>query len=467
MTRRTKIVATLGPATETKSDISALVSAGMNIARLNFSHGTYSQFKKIAANVRKVESEEGKIITIMQDLQGPKIRLGEMPSGGVPVNKGDIITFQTKANAKKGELTIPYPLLAKIVKKGDELLIEDGLIRTKILSTKPDSVKVKILSGGTLKSKKGVNIPSSKLPASASLTSKDRADLKFGIKTLKVDAIAVSFVEDADDIVRVRKEIGKHTKRYIPIIAKIERQEALRNLESIIQAADGVMVARGDLGIETKPERVPLEQKKILTFARRQNKPVIIATQILQSMVTNPLPTRAEVSDAANSIFEMADAFMLSNETAVGKYPIRAVQTLARVARTTESAVFENAELFPIELGSSKEALEDETMALSAATVAEEIDAKAIVVLTKNGFTARAVLKHRPKTPVIVVTDSIHTARSLNFLWGINEIILHKGVYRSEEIKSFLSKKKKLKKGDDLVLIKLSDTKRSLVVMSV
>lgn len=465
MIRRTKIVATLGPSTEEKSDIKRLVEAGMNIARLNFSHGTYPQFKKIVKNVRSIEKEKGRVLTIMQDLQGPKIRLGELPKEGIKVKKGEIITLSTKE--EKGKIHVPYPLLPKVVKKGQMLLIEDGLLRTKILSTKGVYVRVKALNNGVLKSKKGVNIPDSKLPPSASLTKKDKKDIAFGIKTLKVDAVAVSFVEDADDLKRVRKEIAKYTKKHIPLIAKVERREALKNLKRIIEEADGIMVARGDLGIETKPERVPVEQKKMLAMARLQNKPVIIATQILQSMVESPIATRAEVSDAANSIFDLADAFMLSNETAVGKYPFRAVGTLARVAKATESEIFKNTEFFPIELSEQTAEREDETIALNAVRVAENIDAKALVVMTKKGFTARVVLKHRPSTQTVVVTNSLHTARTLNFLWGVNEIILHKGIYRSEEIKKFLMKEKHLKKGDDIVMVKLSDRKRSLVVMSV
>jgi pyruvate kinase len=455
MIRRTKIVATLGPSTEEKSDIKKVIDAGMNIARLNFSHGTYEQYKKITKNIRAVDP----MVTIMQDLQGPKIRLGDIEDH--PVKKGEVLTFSTKKG--KGVVHVPYKPLPKIVKKGEPLLIEDGLIRTKVLSMNKNTVRVKVLTNGILKSKKGINLPETQLPASASLTRKDKKDLAYGIKTLKVDAVAMSFVEDPEDILRLKKEIQKHTKRDIPVIAKIERNEALNNLEEIIDAADGVMVARGDLGIEVKPEQVPIIQKRILKLARKQNKPVIIATQILQSMVEKPLATRAEISDAANSIFELADAFMLSNETAVGAYPFKAVKTLARVAKAVEKELFKHTELFPVEIPND----EDESIALSAAKIAEDIDAKAIVVMTKGGFTARAVLKHRPKTPVVVVTDSLNTARTLNFLWGINETIIHKGVYRSEEIKSFLTKKKHLKKGDDIVLIKLSDKKRSLVVMSI
>jgi pyruvate kinase len=465
MTRRTKIVATLGPSTENKNEIQALAAAGMNIARLNFSHGQYKQFKKIVKNIRQVEKGQDQVITIMQDLQGPKIRLGELPEDGIKVKKGEILNFTTKKNGDG--IHIPYPPLPKVLKKDQYMLIEDGLIRTKILSIKGDKIRAKVLAGGILKSNKGINIPDSKLPASAALTAKDKRDLKFGIKTLKVDAVAISFVEDAEDVKRVRKEIEKYTDRHIPIIAKIERRDALKNLKEIVDEADGVMVARGDLGIETKAEMVPIEQKRILALARSQNKPVIIATQILQSMVVSPLATRAEISDAANSIFDLADAFMLSNETAVGKYPIKAVQTLANVATAVEAELFKNAELFPIQTPHEIESIEDETIALNAAVVSESIDAKALVILTKNGYTARAVLKHRPETPVLVVTNSIHTARSLNFLWGVNEILIHKGVFRSEEIKKFLFKKKFIKKGDDFVQVKLSDHKRSLVVMSV
>lgn len=465
MARRTKIIATLGPSTEEKSEIQALAEAGMNIARLNFSHGEYPQFEKIVKNIRTVEKEHGKIITIMQDLQGPKIRLGELPKEGIRIKKGEVITFTTRKS--KNGIFIHYPALTKVLKKGHNLLIEDGLLRTKILSVKGDKVTAKVIAGGLLKSHKGINIPDSKLPAHESLTKKDKADLKFGVKTLKVDAIAVSFVESAKDIERVKKEISKYTKREVPVIAKIERREALKNLGAIINAADGVMVARGDLGIEIKAEMVPIEQKRILALARQQNKPVIIATQILQSMVENPLATRAEISDAANSIFELADAFMLSNETAVGKYPVKAVQTLAKVANAVETELFKNAELFPIQFPETTESLEDEAMALNAAVLSESINAKALVILTKHGYTARAVLKHRPETPILVVTNSIQTARALNFLWGVNEIVIHKGVYRSEEIKKFLVKEKFIKKGDDFVQIKLSDHKRSLVVMSV
>jgi len=438
----------------------------MDIVRLNFSHGTTDQFKKIVKNIREVEKETGKTIVILQDLQGPKIRLGEIPNGEMTVARGDVIIFST-LNPEKNTIPLPYPVLPKVVKPGHALLIEDGLIRTKILSIKGHLIRAKVVVGGILKSHKGVNIPDSRLPSSEALTPKDTKDLAFGVKTLGVDAVAVSFVETAKDLERVRKEIQRYTKRPVVVIAKVERPKALLNLNEIITAADGIMVARGDLGIEIEAERVPIEQRRIIALCRRAGKPVIIATQILASMETNPLATRAEVSDAANAIFQHADAFMLSNETAVGKYPTKAVQTLARVAAVTEEAIFQNQELFPIPASQNPDLIEDETLALNACHVADEVDADAIVVLTRKGYTAASITKHRPKNRIIVVTDSIYTARNIHFLWGIHEVILHKGPLRSEESVAMLRKKKILKSGSKIVLVKLSNEKRSLVMMTV
>lgn len=469
MKRHTKIVATLGPSTEDLSQIESLVSAGMDIARLNFSHGTEEQFKKIVKNIREVENKQGKTIVILQDLQGPKIRLGEIPGGEHHVRRGDKIRFFTGKQApftQEGvNLPLPYPALTKVVRPGQRLLIEDGLIRTKILSIKGNAVCVQVLNNGIIKSKKGVNIPDSRLPASEALTKKDENDLKFGLKSLGVDAVALSFVENKTDVERVRNFIHRYTKRPVKLIAKIERPKALLNLESIIDAADGIMVARGDLGIEIEAERVPIEQKRMIALSRKAGKPVIIATQILQSMVQNPLPTRAEVSDAANAIFDHADAFMLSNETAVGKYPDKAVRTLARVAELTEEAIFKNQELFPIPPSPEPSRMDDETMALNACLVADQINAEALVIMTQHGYTASTVIKHRPKNRILVVTDSIYTARCLHLFWGIQEVFVHKGPLRSEESIQALQRKHLLKAGSKVVSLKLADRKRSLVMM--
>src|SRR3989344_3558255 len=356
----------------------------MDIVRLNFSHGTFDQFKKIVKNIREVEKETGKTVAILQDLQGPKIRLGDLPEGQISVSRGDVLTFSVATHHEQNTIPLPYPVLPKVLKKGHALLIEDGLIRTKILSIKGRYIRAQVLVGGILKSKKGVNIPDSRLPSSEALSEKDKKDLAFGVKSLGVDAIAVSFVETAKDMERVRKEVARYTSRPVSLIAKVERPKALNNIEEIIRASDGIMVARGDLGIEIPAEQVPIEQKRIIALCRRAGVPVIIATQILQSMEQNPLATRAEISDAANAIFEHADAFMLSNETAVGKYPVRAVQTLAKVAAATEEAIFKNQELFPIPASTNPELIEDETLALNACMVADQVDAEAGVVLTRK-----------------------------------------------------------------------------------
>lgn len=456
MTRKTKIVATLGPVSESKTQIRALVEAGMNIARLNFSHGSEPEFKRIVQNLRAVENETGKTILTLQDLQGPKIRLGELPEAGIPVKKGDRVTFCAKGKVK-GALPLPYPPLIQGVKPGHRLLIEDGLIRTKIVFVKGVCVGVEVLNSGVLKSHKGVNIPDSKLPRELALTDKDRKDLKFGIQSLKVDAVAISFVEDAKDITELRTRIQALTKRPVFIVAKIERPKALVNLEAIVAATDGVMVARGDLGVEIPAEQVPLEQKRIIRLCREQGKPVIVATQILDSMIDHPIPTRAETSDAATAIFEQTDAFMLSNETAVGQYPMQAVETLARIAETIEAAmvnqgVFLNPQPQFSSMGGG---IEERHLPREAYELADEIHARALVIATEEGYTARAIVRYRPKTPLLVVTSVASTARSMHFFWGVERVVLLKRSLRAEEVIQQLRAEKILKKEDRVVFVRL------------
>lgn len=462
--RHTKIVATIGPASEDKSTLGDMISAGMNIVRLNSSHGDYLQFKKIVQNIQKLEKETGKIISTFIDLQGPKIRLGKIDNGKILVKKDEQIFFST-IKGLKNTIHIPYPNLEKYLKKDQKILIEDGLIRTKILSINGKKITVIVNAGGYLQSRKGVNLPDSKLDSKKTLTSQDKKFIKIGIN-LNIDAFAVSFVESAEDIIRVKKEIKKTSKNKFFIIAKIERKEALKNLEEIIKESDGIMVARGDLAIETKPEIVPIEQKKIITLCRKYSKPVIVATQMLQSMINNPIPTRAEISDAANAIFEEADAFMLSNETAVGNYPVKAVKTLSRVAQTTEEVVLREKDIF-IPSQNIREMDTDNAMALNTCILAENINAKAIVVLTKKGYTASKVLQYRPRIPVICVSNSTKTAKFLNFYWGIQKILITKMKLKSENIKNLLKTKKLIREGDEIVIIKLSDEKSSLVQMKV
>ncbi len=466
MHKRTKIVVTIGPATEGFEAIQALIHAGMNVARLNFSHGDQKQFKKIVQNIRKAEKKTGRMVTIMQDLQGPKIRIGTLKEP-VSVKKGDLIQLSTKPTSTS---TIPVSngdFLPRFIKTGHALLIEDGKIRTEVKSVNGNLITVEVQNEGSIQSHKGINVPDTSLPPSETLTTKDKADLKFGVLTLKVDAVALSFVERAENIQRIRKEVQKLTQRPVALIAKIERKEALNHLEEIIDAVEGVMVARGDLAIETKLEEVPVYQRRIINLARKEGKPVIVATQMLQSMVENPSPTRAEVSDVAHAVFDHTDGVMLSNESAVGQYPIEAVKTLTSIAETTEKAMFQEASLYSIPFQSTHSQPENESMALNACEVAEQVGADKMMILTRKAYTPRMILKHRPKTPVIILTPNLATARYLNFIWGVEKVHIYKGKYRSEEALHYLKMKGEVKSGQSVVYVTLSERKRSLVVMKV
>lgn len=462
MKKRTRIIATLGPATDSKT-ILKMVEAGMNVARLNCSHGNKEQFKLLSDAVRAAEKKTGKSVSIMLDLQGPKIRLGDLDQE-LNVKKGDKITLSTrlKSDTKKGLISVPYKALAKIVKKGQSLLIEDGSIQSKVLSTNKESIRIEIQNQGVLKSKKGINIPDAKLPHSELLTQNDQALLQYALEKLDIDTIAVSFVESAKDLEFVRSKIPKNKREHVQLIAKIERKRALENIDSILESSDGIMVARGDLGIETPAQEVPIVQRKLVTLARKQGKPVIIATQILQSMVESPRATRAEVSDAARAIFEHADAFMLSNETAVGRYPIKAVQTLSDVALSTESAIFKEAELFPIPLLDHSEFYEEESLAFNAALLSEDLNAKALVIFSEQGRSVKAVMKHRPETPVFVLTSNPHLARKLQVCWGIQEVFVQK---QAKGLEAKLRQHKELKKGDTIVVLKMKDRSHSIEVI--
>lgn len=470
MIPNTKIIATLGPSSETKGVLRDLIRAGMNIARLNFSHGSYEEFKRIVKTVHELEKELGTPILIFQDLQGPKIRLGELPAEGITVKKGQTLHFDTrKSKYRAGDKTLPLPYapLPKVLKPGHRLFIEDGLIRTRVHKINGSIVELTVEVGGRLKSHKGVNIPDSKLPNELALTSKDRKDLRFGVKELKVDAVALSFVEDAEDVLRVRRSIAGMTRRPIALIAKIERPKAVENLKAIVKASDVLMVARGDLGVETPAEAVPLVQKQIIQECRAEGKPVIVATQILQSMVENAVATRAEISDAATAIFEQTDAFMLSNETASGKYPVEAVATLRRVAESTEAAIAENKLLLPTmeNFGTMGGTLEDNRMSHEAWKLAEDLKADALVIATKQGYTARAVLRYRPRTPLILVSNDVSTERLLHFHWGVQDVLHLSGSLRPERVREKLRSHPLLQGKKRVVFLRLGASKRSLVVM--
>jgi len=334
--RRTKIICTLGPSSDSVTEITRLVQAGMDIARLNFSHGTYENHLQIIRNLREVEKLADKKIDILQDLQGPKIRIGLLKNN-IPVKRGDHITFTVKP---PHSIPVQYRGLTKDVKVGHPILIDDGTIELKAEKVTPAKIVCKVIVGGTIKSHKGLNLPNSKITATT-ITAKDKRDLAFGLKH-GIDFVALSFVKDARDMQNLRKLLGRHQIR---TIAKIERTEAIENLEEIIKASNGVMVARGDLGVEMPPEQVPIIQKRIIALANKYGKFVITATQMLASMVDNPFATRAEISDAANAIFDRTSALMLSNETSVGKYPFKAAATLRKVAMTIEQEIDKHPEL--------------------------------------------------------------------------------------------------------------------------
>lgn len=453
--KKTKIICTIGPASQDKSTLKKLIKAGMNGARLNFSHGTYDQFELIIKNVREVSEETKTPIAIIQDLQGPKIRIGKVSPSGVPVKKGQIITLNTKISGeetKKDGLHIPlqYKKLPADIKQGDPILIDDGRVELVALKTNliKTEIKCEVKNSGTLFSNKGLNAPKTALSIE-SMSKKDLQDLEFGL-TQDVDYVALSFVRNVKDIEKLRKLIKDHKKFQTKIIAKIERPEAMENLTEIIEASDAVMVARGDLGIEIPAEKVPLAQKRIIKEANRQGKPVITATHVLNSMVENPLPTRAEISDAANAIFDKTDAIMLSNETAVGAYPIEACQVLNDVAHEIEP------EIERYQLQTSTELDTIDAICNNAVTLATDIKAKYIVTLSKSGHTASQISKNRGSTEIIVFTNKRKTRNQMAIVWGLSKVFYEETLdFKTpvELVKARLKKEKLIKASDEVVIV--------------
>lgn len=454
MNKKTKIVCTLGPATIKTSIIVKLIKSGMNVARLNFSHGDYAEQGELIKNIRAAAAQTGATIAIMQDLQGPKIRLGILPENGVPINKNEYFILDTSTSKFKLEkssatkiIPVQYKHLHKDVSRGDLVLIEDGLIKLEVIQVKGSKIKVRSINKALLKSHKGINVPTASISANP-LTPKDLRDLRFGLKN-NVDFVALSFVRQAKDIIELRKKI-QHTGSPALIVAKIERHEALKNLEEIIKETDVVMVARGDLGVETPAEEVPVAQKRMVKLANNYSKPVIVATEMLQSMIENPRATRAEVSDVANAIFDHADAVMLSNETAVGKFPVEAVKTMSRVALNVEQFQNEH-QLYKIVQNGSN--LPDNLkICHNASLLALETKAKLIVAITKSGYTANALARQRIFTEIVAVTPNPMVKRQLQLTWGLNDVFVSK-LTDLNAIKKLLIKNKKLQKGDKIVLV--------------
>jgi pyruvate kinase len=457
MFKHTKIVATIGPSCADKKTLTQMFKAGVNVARLNFSHGTYASHKKLINNIRAVEKELGNPVAIMQDLQGPKIRLGNMPDKGVAIKAGQKIIFNTILKEyKNGEFPIAYKGLQKSLKAGENFLIDDGHMEVLIEKIVGSKIYCHVIEGGTVLSHKGLNFPSSVLKVSA-LSEKDKDDLEFGVKA-GIDLVALSFVHTEKDIINIKKLIKKFEKKLklskqlpILVIAKIERHEAIDHLDAIIREVDGLMVARGDLGLEMPASEVPLLQKTMIAKANAAAKPIIVATQMLDSMQHNRRPTRAEVSDVSNAVIDHADAVMLSNETASGQFPVLTVKTMAEIIRTTEISPFDDLPL-PI---SSKELTKDAITELSR-VLSFEVDAKLIVAASISGETGRLIARVRPAVPILVATSSKRVQRQLNLSWGVIPFILHTCKHIEELVAAsmaYIQKAKLAKKGDKIVVV--------------
>lgn len=410
----TKFVCTLGPASESPEVLEKMMKAGMDVARLNFSHGSYSNHAMLIKRIRKAAEKVGVPLAIMQDLQGPKIRIGNIKDTEVKKNQTIILTCGPKSMNK---IIVQYKGLYKDVKKGSLLLIDDGQIELKVIKKSKKDIYCKVLNSGTIKANKGINVPNTTISISP-ITPKDKKDLKFGL-TQDIDYVALSFVKNAKDIKDLRKLIGK---KPVKVVAKIERREAVENLEEIIEASDALMVARGDLAMEIGPEKVPIVQKKMIHLCNLAGKPVITATQMLASMVKSPTPTRAEVSDIANAIFDNSDAIMLSNETAVGDYPVKAIDVFAKVAANVEKELKKHGELLPPRYEGNK-VDENDALGLEVCELAESINAKKIIILTDDWAKVASVSKHRCYVPTVVITKNKNLRNQLALLWGINSVI--------------------------------------------
>lgn len=417
--RRAKIVATLGPASSNESVFRELLRAGLDVARLNFSHGTHPEKLKLIEMVRKVSREEGKSICILGDLQGPKIRTGRLKNRiPVQLKAGQRLTITPRdIPGTSTVIATTFPTLAENLEPGARILLSDGLIELRVIDIPGEDVECEVINGGTLGEHKGINLPG--IPVRVpSLTEKDEEDLEFGMKH-GVDAIAVSFVRTAEDVRHVKFRVaalGLETW----IIAKLEKPQAIENLEAILESADGVMVARGDLGVEMPPEKVPAIQKHVIRRASEYRKPVITATQMLESMIENPRPTRAEASDVANAIYDGTDAVMLSAETAAGKYPVEAVKMMAKIVSETE-ANQRDMNTWDSRPGRVRLSIA-ETICESAAHAAEDLDVSAIAVFTESGTTARQLSKYRPKPPIYALSSIEEVINRMGLLWGVHPI---------------------------------------------
>ncbi len=460
MHRFAKIVCTLGPSSDSKETIQALVAAGMNVARLNFSHGSHETHGNMIDLIREISIEMGVPITILQDLQGPKLRIGTLPEGGILLKAGDHVTLSSSQSyvPDKADIFIPFeiPDLHKCLQPGNHILLDDGYLEMEVKAIDGERIDAMVILGGLLKSNKGVNLPGANL-TTPNFTEKDCEDLKFGLHK-GVDFVAVSFVRKADDILTVRQAIeslaGHSGAVKTPIIAKLERPEALSDLESIMKVTDGVMVARGDLGVEMTPAVVPIAQKEIIACANAHGKFVITATQMLNSMIDNPRPTRAEVTDVANAIFDGTDAVMLSGETAAGKFPLESVQMMVDIIQRAEKDINKWGKFdYSATLLKQEDSL---SITWAAKELAHDRNVAAVIVFTQSGRTARLMSKTRPEAPIFAFTPELKTYQEMGLYWGVTPIFVPYADTLETMIKhveTAISTATKLEKGQKVVLI--------------
>ena len=450
--KKTKIIATLGPASSSKEMIKKLIKSGVDVFRVNFSHATHDEVERIVDDVNDLRKELGSNVTLLGDLQGPKIRIGELENN-IELKKNQSLSICSNLSESNGvdKIFISYPSFAKDVMPGENILVDDGKLIFKVVSTnKKDTVDIKVVQEGVLKPRKGVNLPNTKISQPA-LTEKDIDDAKFAVKK-SFDWIALSFVRSKKDVLQLRGLIESQCDYHIPIISKIEKPQAIEKIDSIIKVSNGIMVARGDLGIEIPAEEVPLNQKKIVAKCKKRGIPVIIATQMMESMIDSLTPSRAEVNDVANSVMDGADAIMLSGETSMGKYPCEVVKKIEDIIYGVEDSPLIK---IPIDLPEIKsDRLITKSICKNAATIAREIGASAICTLTNSGYTGWQISSWRPNSLVVVFTSNKKILTQMNLLWGV------KGIYYNnfestdktvEEVNSLALENKFIKKGDYVI----------------
>ena len=416
--RRTKIVCTLGPATSTREQIQELVAAGMAVARLNFSHGTREEHEQRIHDIRAASEAESRAVSIMQDLQGPKIRVGQMKDGGVLLQEGNelVLTSEPIPAGTAERVHIDFPTLSEDVDPGGRILLDDGLLELQVKEVRNGDIVTEVVTGGPLRSRKGVNLPNIRMSTPA-LTEKDKKDLEFGLE-MGVDLVALSFVRGGEDVQYLIDHI-EEVQKDVAIIAKIEKPEAVEAIDDILEKVDGIMVARGDMGIEMPMEEVPNTQKTLIHKAMKSARPVITATEMLESMIENPRPTRAEASDVANAVLDGSDAVMLSGETAMGQYPTRAVQAMAQIIKSAEA----HHQRYRTSLEVTPERLQrtgnvTRSVSFTACRLAEQVGASGIACLTHSGATAKNIARHRPSMPIYAFTNQQEVVGRLGVLWG-------------------------------------------------